>query len=148
MPQSLSQVRIHVIFSTKNRHPFIENDFSPKLHAYLATIVRDMHSMVYRVGGPADHVHIACTLPRVYSQAEFMQKVKGVSSKWMKQQGVHNFYWQNGYGIFSFTPDQQPALEQYIDTQWEHHRHISFQDEARTLFDEYGIEYDERYVWD
>ncbi|MCP4405547.1 MAG: transposase [bacterium] len=148
MPQSLSQVMIHVIFSTKNRHPFIEREFAPELHAYIATLLRDMHSMVYRVGGPADHVHAACTLPRVYSQADFVQKMKGVSSKWMKQRGVHNFYWQNGYGAFSFGPDGEIALVNYIDNQWEHHRHISFKNEVRELFEEYGIEYDERYVWD
>lgn len=49
MPQSLSRVIIHVIFSTKNREPSINNDIRSRLHAYLATIIRDMDSLAYRV---------------------------------------------------------------------------------------------------
>ena len=148
MAQSLSRVIIHVVFSTKNREPSINSDIRSRFHAYLATIIRDMDSHAYRVGGTDDHVHIACTLPRTLSQSEFVRKSKTSSSKWIKEQGVKEFFWQNGYGIFSIGQSQLSQLLHYIDNQVEHHRSKPFQEEYRELLGKYEIDYDEAYVWD
>src|SRR5262245_52215163 len=103
MPQSLSQVVLHIVFSTKGRHPWLDLAIRPRLHAYLATVCRDCKCEAYRVGGATDHVHIAARLARIINQAELLEKIKKTSSAWIKTQGTaySPFYWQGGYGAFS-----------------------------------------------
>ena len=150
MPQSLSLVIIHVIFSTKDRHPFLEPDKRPPLHAYLATVARNAGCECYRVGGVADHVHLALRLSRTLAIAGLIENLKTSSSKWLKTQsaGLASFSWQRGYGCFSVGPMDLDTLCVYIDKQEEHHRTRTFQDELRMFLKKYGVEYDEEYVWD
>jgi REP element-mobilizing transposase RayT len=103
MPQSLSKVIIHVIFSTKDREPWLDHNVRPRMHAYMATICRDLSAEALLVGGAADHVHIVTTLPRTLSQADMIETVKKTSSKWIKTLGqdYRGFAWQRGYGAFS-----------------------------------------------
>src|SRR5438034_10895511 len=84
MPQSLSKVILHIIFSTKNREPWLESNVRPRVHAYLATICRDLGAGLVRVGGVVDHVHIVTTLQRTVSQAQLIEQTKNASSKWIK----------------------------------------------------------------
>ena len=150
MPQSLSHVIIHVIFSTKERRPFLDPDTRPKLHAYLATVARNAGCEAYRVGGVADHVHLAIRLSRTLPIADLVQDLKTSSSKWLKTQSsdLAEFAWQRGYGCFSVGPSDLDALRAYIDGQEEHHQTRTFQDEFRMFLKKYGVEYDEAYVWD
>jgi putative transposase len=108
MPQSLSKVILHIVFSTKNREPWLDSDMQPRMHAYLATICRDLGGEALRVGGVADHVHIVTTLPRTLSQAEMVERIKKPSSKWIKAIEIRyrGFFWQRGYGAFSVSPSQ------------------------------------------
>jgi putative transposase len=84
MPQSLSNVILHVIFSTKNREPWLDSGVRPRMHAYLATICRDLRADFVHAGGVSDHVHIATTLPRTLSTAQLVEQIKKASSKWVK----------------------------------------------------------------
>ena len=84
MPQSLSKVVLHIIFSTKNPEPWLDSDVRPRTRAYLATICRELGAELVHVGGVADHVHIVTTLPRTVSQAQMVEQIKKVSSKWIK----------------------------------------------------------------
>ena len=150
MPQSLSHILVHLIWSTKNRHPWLEPGLREKTHAFLAGVVRQSDCEAYLVGGVSDHVHLAVRLSRTWSVADLVKEVKTASSKWVKtQSAVHSdFAWQQGYGAFSVGMSQKEALLHYIATQEEHHRTRTFQDEYRDFLAKYGIEYDERYVWD
>lgn len=150
MPQSLSLNLVHLVFSTKDRMPAITSDVLPKLHAYLATVARKNDGECYRVGGVADHVHLAIRLSRTMSLADLVSELKTSSSKWMKEQGpaLSKFSWQRGYGAFSIGPKDLDAVLVYIDGQEAHHRTKTFQDEYRGFLRHYGIEFDERYVWD
>jgi len=150
MPQSLSRVIIHIIFSTKDREASLDSEVRPRLHAYLATICRDLGGEAFRVGGVADHVHILTTLPRTASQADMVEAVKKTSSKWIKGLApkYRRFYWQRGYGAFSVSPSQLDAVIEYVEHQEEHHRLRSFQEEYREFLHKHGVEFDERYVWD
>jgi REP element-mobilizing transposase RayT len=150
MPQSLSQVIVHIVFSTKDRQEWLDAAISPRIHAYLATVCRDHDCEAYRVGGVADHVHLAVRLGRTISQADLIETIKTSSSAWIKKQGDahHSFFWQRGYGAFSVGFSQLDNLIHYIDTQEEHHRTKTFQEEYRELLRKYHIEFDERYVWD
>ena len=150
MSQSLSQVLLHIVFSTKERRPWLDPQVRPRLHAYLATVCRDCDCEAYRVGGTADHVHLAARLARTVNQAELLEKIKKTSSAWMKQQGdtYHGFFWQGGYGAFSVGWSQLEDLERYIDHQKQHHHKQTFQEEYRSMLAKYHVRYDERYVWD
>ena len=148
MPQSLSKVVMHIIFSTKNRVAFLNDDIRLQTHAYIATVLRDMKSYVYRVGGTENHIHIACTLPRTFSQSDFLNKIKNSSSKWLKSEAIPDFYWQSGFGVFSVSQSQVDVLVNYIDNQMEHHKVKTFKEEFREFLEKYQIEYDEKYVWD
>lgn len=148
MAQSLSKVIIHIVFSTKNRTPLLKENIRLKTHAYIATIIRDMDSNAYRVGGTEDHIHIACSLPRTISQSDFLKKIKSNSSKWIKEQGIHNFYWQKGFGVFSVSSSHLSVLLEYIDNQKKHHENVTFKNEFRKLLEKYNIKYDEKYVWE
>lgn len=150
MPQSLSKILLHIVFSTKNREFWISESLQPRLHAYLAGACRAMNSEALRVGGTDNHVHIACTLPRTLTVSRLLEEIKKSSSQWVKKQGEANtqFTWQAGYGAFSLGQSQLSALVRYIDNQREHHRIHSFDDELRDLLQKYGVPYDERYLWD
>jgi putative transposase len=150
MPQSLSKVVIHVIFSTRDRYPWLDGNVRSRMHAYLATICRDAEAEAFRVGGVADHVHLLVTLPRTLSQAELVESLKKKSSKWIKELAAEygKFYWQRGYGAFSVSPSQLNAVIKYVETQEEHHRSRTFQEEYREFLRKHGVDYDERYVWD
>ena len=150
MPQSLSQVIVHIVFSTKERQPWLDPQIRPRMHAYLATVCRDCDCEAYRVGGAVDHVHIAARLARTITQSELLAKIKKTSSAWIKQQGEQysGFYWQAGYGDFSVGWSQLEDLIGYINHQEEHHRMHSFQEEYRNMLRKYHVEFDERYVWD
>ena len=150
MPQSLSFLLVHVIFSTKDRAAILDPFVRPALHAYLATVARNADCECYRVGGVADHVHLAVRLARTVTTAKLVEELKTSSSKWLKTQSatLTAFAWQRGYGAFSVGPSDLEALKRYIDTQEDHHRTRTFQEEYRVFLTKYGIEYDERYVWD
>ncbi len=150
MPQSLSYLLTHIVFSTKDRTPVLDATVRTALHAYLATVARNVDCECFRVGGVADHVHLAVRLSRTLTMAQLIEELKTSSSKWLKTQSpaLASFAWQRGYGAFSVGPSDLNALLHYIDTQEEHHRARTFQDEYRAFLTKYGIEYDERYVWD
>jgi len=150
MPQSLSKVILHIVFSTKNREPWLKSNVRPRVHAYLATVCRDLGAELVRVGGVPDHVHIVTTLPRTVSQAQLVEQIKKASSKWIKALDARyrGFFWQRGYGAFSVSPSQLDAVLQYVEAQREHHRTRTFQEEYRELLHRHGVDFDERYVWD
>jgi putative transposase len=150
MPQPLSNVVIHLVFSTLQREPFISGNIKTALHAYLATLARDQGWECYRIGGGSDHVHLALRQPRTHNLSDLVGHIKRTSTAWIKQQGEdhQNFHWQKGYGAFSVSPQHLPSLISYIENQEAHHLKISFQDEFRGFLKKYNIDYDEKYVWD
>jgi putative transposase len=151
MPQSLVQIYVHLVFSTKHRAPFLRDaSFRERTHAYLLGICKNQDSPSLCIGGVEDHVHILCRLGKTLDVAALVRELKRDSSKWIKEKNseLADFHWQNGYGAFSVSPSHVPALTQYIANQEEHHRKETYQDEFRRLCKKYGVEIDERYVWD
>ena len=148
MSQSLSHVIIHIIFSTKERIEIIPQATVPKLHAYIAGIIRNHESEAFRVGGTTNHVHIACTLPKTTSQSDFIKTIKTESSKWLKKQDVKEFHWQRGYGVFSVSSSQCDTVVAYIENQHEHHKKTTFEDEFKAFLHKYNVQYNEEFLWD
>lgn len=151
MPQSLSNVLVHIVFSTKERHPFLRNAaLRVAMHRYLAAVSAQLRCPVIAVGGVEDHVHLLARQARTMALAEWVKELKRTSSLWVKDAPRESriFQWQAGYAAFSVGQSQSAKVERYIAQQEEHHRSVSFQDEFRTLLNRHEIAYDERYVWD
>jgi REP element-mobilizing transposase RayT len=150
MPQSLSSLLTHLVFSTKNREPWLKGDACTEIHPYLTGVLNNIGCPAIQVGGVSDHVHIFFRLSRTKSVAEVVETVKTSSSKWIKTKGPEfaGFHWQSGYGTFSVSQSDADAVISYIRNQPEHHAKVSFQEEYRRFLDRYQISYDERYVWD
>ena len=149
MAQSLSRVYLHITFSTKNRCPFIDEHIQSELWAYIGGVCHALECKSIRTDGHNDHIHICCLLSRKVTQVKLMEEIKKESSKWIKTKGeqYRNFYWQDGYGIFSVNPSEIEKVVDYIDKQHEHHKRYTFQEEFLAFLKKYGVEYDERYLW-
>jgi len=147
MAQTLTRLLVHAVFSTKNREAMIVGSVAAELHRYLCGIARNHESPVLVIGGMPDHVHLLISQSKNIALADLMMHLKKDSSKWMKTKGIAEFAWQEGYGAFTIGESQVEALTRYIQTQAEHHRERSFQDELRTLLEKYGVAFDEKLVW-
>jgi REP element-mobilizing transposase RayT len=149
MGQSLARLLVHSVFSTKERRPFLRSEeIRTEIYAYIAGILRNLQSPSIIIGGAEDHIHILSALSKNVALSELIGRIKGSSSKRLKEKGIHGFAWQNGYGAFSVSESQVAAVTAYIANQAEHHRQFSFQDEVRQLLKRHHTAFDERYVWD
>jgi REP element-mobilizing transposase RayT len=151
MPQSLSTVYIHLVFSTKDRRPLLrDKSVRDALHSYLGGVSKQLDCPPFQVGGVEDHIHLFARFGRTITQAEWVRELKRVSNLWLKEQGrdYANFEWQGGYADFSVSQSNLEQVRQYIANQEEHHRKTNFQDELRALLRKHEIEWDEKYVWD
>ena len=151
MPQSLSVVYIHLVFAAKDRRPWLrDKPVCEALHAYLGGISKQLDCAPIQIGGVEDHVHLLARFARTITQAEWVKELKRVSNAWLKERGrdFAGFEWQGGYAAFSVSQSNLEPVKQYIATQEEHHRKMSFQDELRALLRKHEMEWDEKYVWD
>ena len=150
MPQSLTKLCTHLVFSTKHRQSYLVGSIRPRVHAYLAEVLRDLGCPWVVVGGVDDHVHLLFDLGKQRTPIEIVEHTKRVSSKFVKTLGPDfaSFYWQRGYGMFSVSPRDRDEVEAYVRNQPEHHRDRTFQEEYRILLKRFGVAYDERDVWE
>ena len=151
MPQSLSAVYIHLVFSTKERRPFLcDKTARDSLHSYLGGISKQLECPTIIVGGVDDHVHLLARFGRTITQAEWVKELKRVSNGWLKVQApdLADFEWQGGYADFSVSQSNLAQVTAYIANQEEHHRKTNFQDEVRALLRKHNVDFDERYLWD
>jgi putative transposase len=151
MSQSLAKVLIHIIYSTKNRTPWLKDaTIRAELYAYQATVLQCLECPAIVINGVENHVHILCLLSRKIALKDLIEQSKTSTSKWIKTKRpeYHDFHWQNGYGVFSVSQSHVEEVKLYIAGQAEHHKKMSFQDEFRAFCDRHEIAYDERYVWD
>jgi REP element-mobilizing transposase RayT len=150
MSQSLASILVHLIYSTKNREPWLTPGIDAELYAYQAAVFKEMSCPALVINGTTDHVHALFELGRTVALCDVIEEVKKSSSKWLKPKGpsLAGFTWQAGYGAFSLGESGVAAARRYIEGQKEHHRKRTFQEEFRAFLVKYRIEYDERYVWD
>jgi putative transposase len=151
MAQSLAKILLHLVFSTKERRPFLKDQtLREELHRYLGGILTNLDCQPLIIGGVEDHVHLLFAHSRTATVAEVVKELKRGSTVWLKTKSpeLSEFAWQNGYGVFSIGQSQIEDVRAYIAGQEEHHRKISFQEEFRRLLQRYEIAFDERYAWD
>ena len=151
MPQSLSKIYVHLVFSTKGRTETIPKTHLAEVHAYVAEIFNNHGCPAIQVGGTANHIHILFLLGKQANLSEIVRTVKSSTTRWINEKNnnpFHKFFWQEGYGAFSVSNSHVDAVIAYIKGQEEHHRKVSFQDEFRKICQLYKAELDERYAWD
>lgn len=150
MPHSYARVAIHLTFSTKNRKPLITAAIRPQLNAYLTGILRNLDSPSICTNSTADHAHSLFLQSRKQPLEYIVAEVKRSSSKWIKTkgEGLADFYWQLGYAAFSVGQEGIERVAAYIERQEEHHRTVSFEDEIRAFFKQYGLKLNEEHFFD
>ncbi len=150
MPQSLAALHVHLIFSTKDRTPFLVENVRVDLHGYMAGILKEIDCHPIIINSMEDHIHLLFDLGRTVAMSRAVEAVKTGSSKWLKTRApkLAHFAWQSGYGAFAVSESSVLAVHDYICGQAEHHRTRSFQDEFRAFLERHGLAFDEKYVWD
>jgi REP element-mobilizing transposase RayT len=150
MPQSLSAVYIHLVFSTKERRPFLRDETIRKsLHSYLGGISKQLRCAPIITGGMEDHIHLLARFGRTITQAEWVKELKRVSNLWLKEKHlIRGFEWQGGYADFSVSASNLELVKKYIANQHHHHQKMNFQDELRNLLRRHDVKWDEKYIWD
>ncbi|MBS0633975.1 MAG: IS200/IS605 family transposase [Verrucomicrobia bacterium] len=150
MAQSLCDIILHIVFSTKERQGWILPKIEDELYRFIFAVCRKNGCLPIRINGVEDHVHILLQLGKEIAPSKIISEIKSSSSRWIKTKGKEfaGFTWQSGYGAFSVSRPNIDVVMKYIDSQKEHHETISFQDEFRAMLNRAGIVYDEKYLWD
>jgi REP element-mobilizing transposase RayT len=149
MAQSLSKLYVHIIFHIKNHHVTVRNEDKKDLYAYIGSIIKDNGSIPILINGISDHVHILCVMSKNIALAKLTEEIKRHSSRWIKTRGLYyrQFAWQGGYAGFSVSQSIHGKTKRYIENQEDHHKKKTFKEELVVFLKEYGIEYNEQYLW-
>ena len=147
---TFSCLKIHCVFSTKQRVAVLSPDIRERLWPYIGGIAKQNGILPRCVGGAADHVHLLLALPTTMTVARAVQLIKAGSSGWIHQTfpTLRNFAWQQGYGAFSVGVSQVPETVHYIEQQLEHHRTRTFKEKYLAFLKRHEADFDERYLWD
>ena len=150
MGQSLSAVYLHIIFSTKRRQRFLDEEIRPRMWQYLGGICNGLKCLPIQIGGMDDHAHLLTMQSRDISLKDLVGKLKSESSRWIKSiSRQHEFFaWQSGYGAFSVNPTDKDRVVEYIVNQEAHHRMYDYGMELRMFLNKYGIQCEDRYLFD
>lgn len=150
MSQSLANLIVHLVFSTKARRPLIRDEERSQLHAYIAGVLKNHDSPPLEINSVHDHIHILFVQSKNHAPAKIVEQIKTSSSGWIKtlDPWYSDFAWQGGYGEFSVSPIHVEEVRKYIRQQPEHHRQEDFESEYRRFCEKNGKPLDERYAWD
>jgi len=113
MPQSLSAVYIHLVFSTKDRRPLLRDKLTrDALHSYLGGVSKKLDCPPILVGGVEDHIHLLARFGRTITQAEWVKELKRISNLWLKERGrdYADFEWCCGHNHAPRQADTTPFL--------------------------------------
>ena len=149
MANTYSSLHYHLIFSTKNRTPWLSSEIEQRIWKYLGGIARKHKMTALQVGGTADHIHVLVLAPASYSPSQIAQFLKGDSSKWIHDEWptLRNFAWQDGYGAFTVSKSNLPEVVRYVQNQGLHHQKKTFPEEYLEFLKTHGIQYEEGYLW-
>ena len=149
MANTYTSLHYHIVFSTKNRIPYIKPEIEQRVWEYLGGVVRHHKMTALQVGGVDDHIHALIMAPPTIAPSQIAQYLKGESSKWIHETfpALRTFAWQEGYGAFTVSKSGLESVVSYIRGQRAHHQQKDFQAEYLDFLQRHGVEYDERYVW-
>jgi len=148
MTQSLADVVLHIVFSTKGRKQWLQPEIETELFSYITATCKNLNCPLIQINGTTDHIHALLVLNRTTTISKLISEMKSGSSRWIKTKG--NFYsdfaWQGGYGAFSVARPSIDKAINYIASQKKHHKTVSFQDEFISFLKRAKIKYDEKYL--
>jgi REP element-mobilizing transposase RayT len=149
MSNTYTQIHIHAIFAVQNRISLLHPSWETRLHQYITGIIRKNDHKLLAINGNNDHVHILFGMRPVQSLSDLMKDIKGFSSHWINENHfvAGRFSWQEGYGAFSYSKSQLPSVINYIANQKAHHQTHTFIDEYIRFLNEFGIEFDSKYIF-
>ena len=149
MPQSFSSLQYHLIFSTKDRAPLITSEIRDRIYGYIGGIISKNIGVLLITGGTNDHIHLLLEMKRDISMSDAVRLIKSNSSKWINEElkTPQRFAWQAGYAVFTVSKSVLPKVTSYIKNQEEHHKKLTYRDEVLLFLEEYGLPYDENYMW-
>ena len=149
MPKSYTNLLYHIVFSTRDRRPIITIDRRPRLYEYVGGIIRELGGISLAIGGIEDHLHLLAKLRPDTALPDLLHDLKANSSSWMHDvfPDARDFYWQKGYGAFTVSMSQVPAVSAYIANQERHHKKRWFRDEFIQILRVNQIEFDEKFLW-
>ena len=149
MANTYTSLNYHLVFSTKNREPWLIASVCERLWPYLGGIARENGMQALEICGVADHVHILVSVPASMALSKAVQLIKGGSSPWIKETfpNLAGFAWQDGYGAFTVSESQLDPVRDYIRRQPEHHRTKTFAEEYKAFLARHRIKFDERYLF-
>ena len=150
MANTYSQIHVHLVFAAKARYPQLTNQHQKQIHAYLAGKAKENECYINAIGGTDDHIHILININPKYSISDIAKILKGSSSHYINEKKISytHFEWQTGYGAFSVSQSNLSKVIDYIRSQAEHHRKLSFMDEYVSLLDKYKISYEKPYLFE
>lgn len=149
MANTYVQLYIQIIFAVTGRQNLIIEPFRDELQMYMSGIINQKKQKLYSIYCNPDHTHVFVSMQPDKSVSSLVNDIKSNSSSFIKERfGLKDFSWQNGFGAFSYSKSQAPAVADYIDNQFEHHKKISFKEEYTGLLKEFGIVYDPKYLFD
>jgi len=151
MASNLTELLYHCIWSTKGREKLIFPAIEKDVWSIIAATATRNEMHVIRAGGVEDHVHVLSHIPKTMSVSDAMKRLKGGASKYINEQGLldggQKFGWQDGYGAFTVSKSNVPAVVKYIATQREHHRTQTFKEEFVAFLKRHEIDYDPEHLW-
>jgi putative transposase len=149
MSQSLSKLYVHAIFHIKNKDCPIKPENEIELYSYIGGILKISKSLPLIINGTENHLHVLFILSKNISLANIIEEIKRNSSRWIKTKGFcyKNFAWQGGYSGYSVSQSKIDTVKKYIENQKNHHNQQTFEEEYIQFLKEYGIDYDEEYLW-
>lgn len=150
MPQSFACLYVHLIFSTKGRVDWIDEDWERDLAKYFAGVLRNQDCKLVESGGIANHVHLLFSMARQANISNLVRDLKSNSSSWVHREFpvLKEFAWQAGYAAFSVSYSSLDDVKRYIENQKEHHRTRTFQEEFLAFLEKHHVEYDPKYVFE
>lgn len=149
MANTYTQIHLQLVFAVQYRASLIQDSWKDELYKYMTGIVQEQKHKMIIVNGMPDHVHMLIGMRPAQSLSELMQDIKGSSSAWINSRHLtkSRFQWQEGYGAFSYSKKDLPAIINYIKNQEERHKEENFLEEYKKLLDEFEIAFDEKYTF-
>ncbi len=150
MGHTYSNNLFHIIFSTKDRRGLLADKNRDEIHRYITGIIRNLDCTLLRINSVSNHAHLLCKIKPSIAVSDFVSKVKSNSSRWMKEhfELPFGFQWQSGFSSFSVSESAAEHVIRYIESQQEHHKTVTFEEELKSFLDKHGINYDPMHYLD
>ena len=150
MANTYTQCYFHLVFAVKNRDALIKKEWKNDLEKYITAIVQNHKHKVLAIGSVSDHIHIFIGMKPNCCLSDLVREIKKSSNSFINEKQFTDipFYWQEGFGAFSYSFSQIDNVVQYIKNQKNHHHKKTFQEEYLEYLKKFEIEYNEKYLFD